>query len=187
MKTRMTNYSLNASRFPLIPRVLYEFRVRSQLNLRDRHQYAIRLRLTRRALEEPGSIVLTEANEILAALRFGGELKKTLIENRGPDLSLAKRRCQRLGRREDALANDIDQRYRRACLTELVQRFGLDQINLGQTEHRVVVAVFPIQVIRIDRPLQNANAVALARLRIVRDIRIEVKEVSRAVLCRQAG
>src|SRR5215208_3885699 len=101
-ENRMTNYSLNGSRFPLIPWVLYEFRVRSQLNLRNRHQYAIRLRLTRRALEEPGSIVLTEANEILAALRFGGELKKTLIEDGCPDLSLCKGRCQRFGRREDA-------------------------------------------------------------------------------------
>ena len=87
----------------LVPRVLYEFRVRSQLNVRNRHQHAIRLRERGCTLVCPWSDnVLVHADQILPPLAFVRELEKTFLEDSVADLLLRQRSCQRFWRREYA-------------------------------------------------------------------------------------
>src|SRR5690242_900252 len=114
----------------LVPRILLEFRIRSQLSKWDRHQNAIGLGQARRALEEPRLVVFPCADEILTALRFGSELEQTLLEDRVARLCLCQRRCQRLGRIEHARTDGVHKRHCRWRLTEFVQRLRFYEVYL---------------------------------------------------------
>src|SRR5438309_7935190 len=85
-----------------VSRVLLELRIRFDLGLRNRHQDLVR---RKDRLRVPGArSVLTEANQVLAALALRSELEETLIENRVTQLRLREsarnrfRRVEEIGR-----------------------------------------------------------------------------------------
>src|SRR5256886_7558143 len=70
---------------------------------------------------------------------------------------------------------------------QLVQRLGLDQNDLAQSEPREVVAVVLGNVLRIGRPLVQPRAFAFGGLRGVSDVDGEDQRIARPVLGRLAG
>ena len=79
------------------------------------------------------------ADHVRPTLAFAGELEQALVEDRRPRRRLRHPRRERLGRAELTGADDVDLRDRRVRLPQLVQRLGLDQVHLGETEEGEVV------------------------------------------------
>src|SRR5438093_3947165 len=129
---------------PSVPGVLREQRIGVDLRLRNRHQHPKVLRGPR--LELPALRVLAEANQILPPLPLTVELEQALAQDhvRGD-------RAERVpagGERASPYQPQQRQRSRAARpASELC--FGLDQIDLGQTEPGEVVAVVLLHVLRV--------------------------------------
>src|SRR5207253_3453390 len=83
---------------------------------------------------------------------------------------------------EDARANQVDIRNRRRGLSQLVLRFGSNQVHLAETEEGVVVPVVLLHVVGIGRPLGDTYTGPLRRSRHVRNRRREVQRVALAIV-----
>src|SRR5205085_4244083 len=128
----------------LVSRILLELRIRFDLCLRDWHED---LEGRERCLRVPCSrSVLPEADQVLTALALRSELEETLVENRVAHRLLRLPGRDRLRCAEDARANQVDIRNRRRGLSQLVLRFGSDQVHLAETEEGVVVPVVLLHV-----------------------------------------
>src|SRR6185436_8572823 len=122
------------------------------------------------------------------ALPFTGQLEPTLVEDRRPRRGLALTERKRLRRAELTSANDVHLRDRGVRLAQLVQRLGLDQIHLGETEEREVVRLrAAARNARLRGELVVARPLGLRRLRLVRDVDREDERVAGTVVHIQAG
>src|SRR6266513_5212323 len=160
-----------------VPGVLRDQRIGVDLRLRNRHQDERRGPRTsprRRVLELPAGGERAVPDQILAPLPLTVELEQAL-----PQDDVRSNGAERVPAGVRARTYLPQQRQgSRAARPPGELRFGLDEIDFGQTEPGEIVAVVLLHMLRVGGPLVDARALAFARGRYVGDANREDQRVA---------